>query len=169
MFIIIMMHFGWRCTSRFTVTKYFRWDGNYLVSLWLIFGANDLTTRWKPDSWSRIWFVTGWQKLGVWKLTASKHIWQKWAPKIRVSNSWPNHEIFDDAGSTLNSVVIQEWVWAKNTLYRRVSSADVVHKKRVVICGRWQHVFRGVIFWAKTKTQISEIDRWCFIFHVVIF
>ena len=65
--------------------------------------------------------------------------------------------------------ILQEWVRAKNTLYRRVSSADVVHKKRVVICGRWQHVFRGVIFWAKTKTQISEIDRWCFIFHVVIF
>ena len=42
----------------------------------------------------------------LWKLTASKHIWQKWAPKIRVSNSWPNHEIFDIAGSTLNSVVI---------------------------------------------------------------
>ena len=104
--VYIMMYFGCKYTSRFTVTKYFRWDGNYLVSLGLIFGANDLTTRWKRDSWSRIWFVTGWQKLGVWKLTASKHIWQKWAPKIRVSNSWPNHEIFDIAGSTLNSVVI---------------------------------------------------------------
>ena len=30
----------------------------------------------------------------------------------------------------------QEWVRAKNALYRRVSTADVVHKKRVVICGR---------------------------------
>ena len=45
-----------------------------------------------------------------------------------------------------DSGTVRHGLWVKNALYRRVSSADIVHKNVLSSAKRSQHVFWSVIF-----------------------